>query len=111
MLPQASSNKLTGSLVLDNVKMTSVGNGVIDGGGVVKMAGGTTTVRQWAQGNKYSGTGTAPAYVQAPINAPTKPAALLQSNGNIVARGRTDYPNYASSQFASVRVFGAKGGQ
>lgn len=42
---------------------------------------------------------------------PTKPSALLSSNGNIYSRGRTDYPGYAASQFASVKAAGAKGGQ
>ncbi|KAG8886521.1 hypothetical protein FRB97_003032 [Tulasnella sp. 331] len=105
----ASTGKLTGSLVLDNIKFTSVGNGVVDGGNVVRLAGGTTTIRQWAQGDKYTGTGTAASYIQAAVTAPTKPAALLNSAGQIYSRGRTDYANYAPNQFASVRTAGAKG--
>ncbi|KAG9032270.1 hypothetical protein FRB95_001666 [Tulasnella sp. JGI-2019a] len=99
-----------GSLLLDNIKFTSVTTGVKDSSGATKLAGGTTTVRQWAQGNTYSGTGTTATYVQASITSPaTKPTQLLTSTGNIYSRGRTDYPNYAASQFASVKAAGAKG--
>ncbi|KAG8886520.1 hypothetical protein FRB97_003031 [Tulasnella sp. 331] len=105
----ASTGNLTGSLVLDNIKFTSVGNGVVDGGNIVRLAGGTTTIRQWAQGDKYTGTGTAACYVQAAVPAPTKPAALLNSAGQIYSRRRSDYANYAHTQFAGVRTAGAKG--
>ncbi|KAG8875639.1 hypothetical protein FRB97_004846 [Tulasnella sp. 331] len=99
-----------GSLVLDNIQFSGVTTGVKDSSGATKLAGGTTTVRQWVQGNTYSGTGTTPAYQQANIASPaTKPTQLLTSAGKIYSRGRTDYPNYAASQFASVKAAGAKG--
>lgn len=40
---QASSGQLTGSVVLDNVKFTNVGAGLVDGGGLTKLGGGTQT--------------------------------------------------------------------
>ncbi|KAG8922282.1 hypothetical protein FRC01_014240 [Tulasnella sp. 417] len=70
----ASTGKLAGSLLLDNIRFIEVGKGVLDGPTNVVLAGGTRTVRQWAQGNN-----------------------------------RTDYPNYAGSQFASVKEAGAVG--
>jgi glucan 1,3-beta-glucosidase len=105
---QASSGSLAGALLLDNVQFVNVGTGVLDGNNV-KLTGGTKTVRQWAQGNKYWGTTTTPTYIQTTVNAPTKPTALLDSNGYIYSRSRTDYPNYAASQFASVKDNGAVG--
>ncbi|KAG9030245.1 hypothetical protein FRB95_004181 [Tulasnella sp. JGI-2019a] len=100
-----------GSILLDNIKFTGVTTGVKDSSGATKLAGGTTTIRQWAQGNVYSGVNQVPTYQQALVtSAPTKPAALLNSGtGNIYSRGRTDYPQYAASQFASVKAAGAKG--
>ncbi|KAG8946692.1 hypothetical protein FRC04_011470 [Tulasnella sp. 424] len=106
----ASIGSLNGALLLDNIQFINVGNGVVDGSNAVKLAGGTTTVRQWAQGNKYWGTTTTPTYVQTTINAPAKPTGLLDTTtGYIYSRSRTDYPNYAASQFASVRDAGAVG--
>lgn len=68
------------------------------------------SVRQWAQGNVYQGTNASPGYIQAaPPSIAAKPAKLLDSAGNIVSRRRTDYPQYAASQFASVRAAGAAG--
>lgn len=63
-------------------------------------------------GPTYSGSSSTDTFVQGMVSsAPTKPAALLNSNGNIYSRGRTDYPAYAASQFASVKAAGAKGGE
>ncbi|KAG8919013.1 hypothetical protein FRC01_001524 [Tulasnella sp. 417] len=58
---------------------------------------------------QYWGTTTTSTYVQATVTAPTKPTRLLDSNGYIYSRSRTDYPNYAASQFASVKEAGAVG--
>ncbi|KAG8900468.1 hypothetical protein FRC00_012760 [Tulasnella sp. 408] len=51
----ASTGKLDGALLLDNIQFISVGKGVLDGPVNVVLAGGTRTVRQWAQGNKEAG--------------------------------------------------------
>ncbi|KAF8595384.1 exo-beta-1,3-glucanase [Ceratobasidium sp. AG-I] len=100
---------LAGSLLLDNVKFTTVTNGVVDGSGTVVLAGGDKTIRQWAQGNVYTGTGTTGKYVQATVNAPAKPSALVDSTGRIFSRSRPQYLNYATSQFVSVKEQGAVG--
>lgn len=101
---------MAGSLLLDNIKLNGVTSGVVDGNGNTLLAGGSTTIRQWAQGNVYSGTSSSYTFVHGLIsNAPAKPSALLDSSGRIYSRGRTDYPGYAASQFASVRAAGAVG--
>ncbi|KAF8595217.1 exo-beta-1-3-glucanase [Ceratobasidium sp. AG-I] len=102
-------SSLAGSIVLDNVKFTSVTNGLVDGSGKVVLAGGDKTIRQWAQGNVYTGTGSTPKYTQAVVNAPTKPASLVDSTGKIFSRSRPQYLNYAPSQFVSVKAEGVKG--
>ncbi|QRV92157.1 exo-beta-1,3-glucanase [Ceratobasidium sp. AG-Ba] len=105
----SAPSSLAGSIVLDNVKFSGVTNGVVDGSGRVVLAGGDKTIRQWAQGNVYTGTGTSPRYVQAAINAPAKPTSLVDSTGKIFSKSRPQYLNYAPSQFISVKAEGAKG--
>ncbi|CAE6477166.1 unnamed protein product [Rhizoctonia solani] len=105
----SAPSSLAGSLLLDNVKFAGVTNGVVDGSGRVVLAGGDKTIRQWAQGNVYTGTGTAFTYKQATINAPAKPSSLVDSTGKIFSRSRPQYLNYAPSQFVSVKAEGAKG--
>ncbi|KAG8914769.1 hypothetical protein FRC01_003927, partial [Tulasnella sp. 417] len=90
-------------------RFIEVGKADLDGPTNVVLPGGTMTVHQWAQGNKYWGATTTSTYVEATVAAPTKPIALLDSNGYIYSRSRTDYPNYAASQFASVKEAGALG--
>ncbi|KAG9124261.1 hypothetical protein FRC07_012219 [Ceratobasidium sp. 392] len=105
----AQPSSLAGSILLDNVKFSGVNNGILDSSGRVVLAGGDKTIRQWAQGNVYTGTGTSPRYGQTTINAPAKPAALLDSTGKIFSKSRPQYLNYAPSQFVSVKAEGAKG--
>ncbi|KDN47784.1 hypothetical protein RSAG8_03204, partial [Rhizoctonia solani AG-8 WAC10335] len=105
----SAPSSLAGSLLLDNVKFSGVTNGVVDGSGRVALAGGDKTIRQWAQGNVYTGTGTAFTYKQTTINAPAKPSSLIDSTGKIFSRSRPQYINYAASQFVSVKAEGAKG--
>ncbi|KAG9080236.1 hypothetical protein FRC06_006908 [Ceratobasidium sp. 370] len=105
----SAPTSLAGSLLLDNVKFTSVTSGVVDGSGAVVLAGGDKTIRQWAQGNVYTGTGTTAKYVRAAVNAPAKPSSLVDSTGKIFSRSRPQYANYAPSQFISVKAEGAKG--
>ncbi|KAG8878499.1 hypothetical protein FRB98_006108 [Tulasnella sp. 332] len=99
-----------GSIVLDNIQFSNVTYGVVDSSNVVRLAGGTTTIREWFQGDLYAGTGTTPSYQQSlGASPPEKPSALLDSNGKIYSRSRTDYPQYAASAFASVKAAGAIG--
>lgn len=103
------STSLTGSIVLNNVKLQNVKTAVGVAGGNVVLAGGTKTISSWGQGNVYSGTSSSFKYVQADISAPTKASSLLDSSGNIFGRARPQYENYAVSQFVSVKTAGAKG--
>ncbi|KAG8930571.1 hypothetical protein FRC02_004034 [Tulasnella sp. 418] len=104
-----SPGRLAGSLLLDNIKFKSVTNGVVDGANAVLLAGGDKTIRQWAQGNKYSGKSTSFEFIQSSVNAPAKPSALLASDGKIYSRSRPTYEKYLASQFVSARTEGAKG--
>ncbi|EJU01870.1 exo-beta-1-3-glucanase [Dacryopinax primogenitus] len=99
---------LAGSIVLSNIYLSNVGAAVADPEGTV-LAGATTTISQWAQGNVYSGTSGTPQYQQAALTPPNKPSTLLDSTGQIFARSRPQYPDYLPTQFQSVKSMGAKG--
>ncbi|KAI0700911.1 glucan 1,3-beta-glucosidase [Cytidiella melzeri] len=108
-LSTASSGTLDGSLVFNNVKLTNVPTAVGVVGGAVVLAGGTTTIDSWAQGNVYHGTGTTASYVKAGISSISKPSSLLDSSGRIVGKSHPQYAGYAASDFASVKDHGALG--
>jgi glucan 1,3-beta-glucosidase len=104
----ASSGQLDGSLVLSNIKLTNVPTAVGLFGGGVLLAGGTTTITSWVQGNVFTGSNGTGTFTQGYIAA-HKPAALLDSAGNIFGRTHPQYTHYAVNQFVSVRDQGAKG--
>ncbi|KAJ7084946.1 exo-beta-1,3-glucanase [Mycena epipterygia] len=105
----ANSGQLDGSLVLNNIKLTNVPTAIGLFSGDVLLAGGTTTITSWGQGNIYSGSNGTGTYTQGYLAAPNKPAALLDSAGNIFGRTHPQYAHYAVNQFVSVRDQGAKG--
>ncbi|KAJ7178281.1 exo-beta-1,3-glucanase [Mycena filopes] len=98
-----------GSIILNNIKLTNVPTAVGGANGAVVLAGGTTTIASWAQGNAYTGSNSAGKFVQGNIAAPPKPAVLLDSAGKIFGKTHPQYAGYAVSQFVSVRDQGAKG--
>lgn len=103
------STSLAGSLVLNNINLQNVPTAVGVVGGAVVLAGGTTTIQSWGQGNVYSGTSSAATFVQAAIPAPTKAAGLLDSAGRVFGRAHPQYESFAVDQFVSVKSQGAKG--
>ncbi|KAF7311538.1 hypothetical protein MKEN_01056200 [Mycena kentingensis (nom. inval.)] len=106
---QPSNGHLGGSIVLNNIRLTNVPTAVGVVGGAVVLAGGTTTIASWGQGNIATGTNAATRFVQSSITAPNKPASLLDSSGRIFGRTQPQYGAYAVSQFVSVKSNGAKG--
>lgn len=73
------------------------------------LAGGTTTIASWGQGNVFKGTSGTRTFTQGNIPAPSKAGGLLDGNGRIVGRTHPQYATYAASQFVSVRDHGAVG--
>ncbi|KAJ7929214.1 exo-beta-1,3-glucanase [Mycena leptocephala] len=98
-----------GSLVLNNIKLTNVPTAVGVVGGAVVLAGGTTTIASWGQGNVYSGSSSTGTFTQDTITTPPKPAVLLDSSGKIFGKSHPQYAAYAVGEFVSVRDQGAKG--
>ncbi|KAJ6479946.1 exo-beta-1,3-glucanase [Mycena vitilis] len=107
----ASGGKVigAGSLVLNNIHLTNVPIAVGVAGGATVLAGGTTTIASWGQGDVFKGSSAAGTFTQGNIPAPNKPAALLDSSGRIFGKTHPQYGAYAVSQFVSVRDQGAKG--
>ncbi|KAF8203427.1 exo-beta-1,3-glucanase [Mycena galopus ATCC 62051] len=105
----ANSGQLDGSLVLSNIKLTNVPTAIGLFSGDVLLAGGTMRITSWAQGNIFTGSNATGTYTQDHIAAPNKPAALLDSAGNIFSKTHPQYAHYAVDQFVSVRDQGAKG--
>lgn len=95
--------------MLNNVKLTNVPTAVGVVGGAVVLAGGTTTISSWGQGNIYHGTSSTSTFTQGTIHAANKPSVLLDSSGNIFGKTHPQYASYSLSQFVSVRDNGAKG--
>jgi len=104
-----STGTLDGALVLNNAKLTNVPVAVGVIGGAVVLAGGTTTVASWGQGNVFTGSNPLGKYTQGNIAAPVKASSLLDGAGRIVSRTHPQYAEYAPSQFVSVKDLGAKG--
>ncbi|KAJ7872688.1 exo-beta-1,3-glucanase [Mycena leptocephala] len=77
----ASGGQLDGSLVLNNIKLINVPTAIGLFSGDVLLAGGTTTITSWAQGNIFTGSDGTGTFTQDDIAAPNKPAALLDSAG------------------------------
>ncbi|EKM55463.1 glycoside hydrolase family 55 protein [Phanerochaete carnosa HHB-10118-sp] len=103
------SSSLAGSLVLNNINLQNVPTAVGVVGGETVLAGGTTTIQSWGQGNIYNGTSSTAQFVKSNIAAPTKASSLLDGSGRIFGRPRPQYTNYAVDQFISVKTQGAKG--
>ncbi|KAI1325739.1 glycoside hydrolase family 55 protein [Xylariaceae sp. FL0255] len=102
----SSSPATAGSLVLENVALSSVGTAVTGASGTL-LAGGSTTISGWALGHRYvSGQSRV---VSGSITANSRPSALLGSNGYYYSRSKPTYSTLSASNFQSARSAGAKG--
>ncbi|KAI0744238.1 beta-1,3-glucanase [Daedaleopsis nitida] len=104
-----SGGSLHGAVVLNNIRLNNVPTAVGVSDGTVLLAGGTTTINSWAQGNVFTGTNPNGRFIQGNIAAINKAASLLDSAGRIVSKGHPQYASYAPDQFVSVKASGAKG--
>ncbi|KXN90550.1 Glucan 1,3-beta-glucosidase [Leucoagaricus sp. SymC.cos] len=106
---QPSNGRLAGSLVINNARLNNVPTAVGVANGDVVLAGGTTTIQSWGQGNVFSGTSSSGRFVQNNIVSANKPSVLLDGSGKIFGKSHPQYASYAVSQFVSVKDNGAKG--
>lgn len=126
-----------GTLIIDNVDFTGAKVAVASNTGATILNGGSV-VASWAQGNAYTNGGAVPASrnntknaacpknqnnkssnltssaqggtrIQGALTAPSKPAVLLTSQGNVFERAKPQYESLPTSSFISVKSAGAKG--
>jgi hypothetical protein len=106
-----SSPKTSGTLLLDNVKLSNVGTAVQSGDGSTILAGtnSSSTIASWGQGSLYTSTSGTGAFNQGILpKAPHKPSVLMGTQG-FFERPRPQYEQYAVDDFYSVKSAGAKG--
>ncbi|KJA18557.1 glycoside hydrolase family 55 protein [Hypholoma sublateritium FD-334 SS-4] len=105
-----SNGTLDGSLVINNAKLTNVPVAVgVESTGETVLAGGTTIIDSWGQGNVFHGTSGTGTFTQGPIISTRKPSSLLDRTGKIFGRAHPQYAAFSTSQFVSVKDNGAKG--
>ncbi|KAK3654385.1 hypothetical protein LTR56_004015 [Elasticomyces elasticus] len=95
-----------GSLVIDNVDMSTVASAVVDDENKEILAGGSK-IAHWVSGNVYDHKSTAVA-TQGNITAPNKAPSLLL-NGNIFGRSKPQYEGAQASDFMQISAAGCKG--
>ncbi|CAO3667062.1 unnamed protein product [Umbelopsis vinacea] len=107
----SSTPKTSGTLLLDNVKLSNVGTAVKSGSGSSVLAGttGSSTIASWGQGTLYTSTSGTGSFNQGNLpSAPSKPSVLMGTHG-FFERPRPQYEQYAVGDFYNVKSAGAKG--
>jgi glucan 1,3-beta-glucosidase len=100
-----------GSIVIDNLKVTSVGTIVQNyNNNRVILAGSEplVTVGSWIQGNVYLGLDNG-LYTQRAMSTPYKPPVMLDQAGEFFTKSRPVYAGWSVSDIVNVKDQGAKG--
>ena len=105
----ASNGVLQGAVVLNNIKLNNVSTAVGVLNGPTVLAGGTTTIDSWGQGNVFKGSNPTGTFVQSSLPSIPKAGVLLDSAGRVFGRGHPQYESYTAAQFVSVKSEGAVG--
>ena len=92
-------------MILENIVLNNVPVAVKRSGATV-LAGGTTTIAAWGQGNKYTPNG--PTKFQSTLTAARRPQGLLDGN-KFYAKSKPQYQNLGVDSFISARAAGARG--
>jgi glucan 1,3-beta-glucosidase len=100
-----------GSLVIDNLNATGVGNIVQNYANNRVILPGTddlVTVDTWVQGNVYLGMDDG-RYMQRTLSTPFKPPLMLDQGGRFFTRSRPVYQDSNVSDVVNVKDLGAMG--
>ncbi|KAI0142897.1 glycoside hydrolase family 55 protein [Xylariaceae sp. FL1272] len=95
-----------GSLILENVVLDGVSDAAVQGADGTLLAGGSSTIAAWGQGNQYTPTASA---LDGTFDANTRPAALTGDDGKYLAISKPQFEGLAASDIVSARASGAKG--
>lgn len=90
---------------MENIALNNVPVAVKGPSGTV-LAGGTTTIQAWGQGNKYTPDG--PQKFQGALTPVKRPAGLVDGS-NYYSKSKPQYETLAVGSFLSARTAGAKG--
>ncbi|KAK2013535.1 glucan 1,3-beta-glucosidase [Colletotrichum eremochloae] len=105
-----SSSSTNGSLVLDNVDMSSnvpAAVQIVDTKTTVLP--GNQKIASFIQGKAYSGAAGNGKAIQNAQDAIVKPPVLLGADGKVVTRSKPQYENVPASSFLSAKANGCKG--
>ena len=103
-----STPHTSGSLILDNIKLSGVGVAVQGASGT--LIGGVSYINSWGQGQFYLDKSGKGVFQQGDMTVkPNKPSVLLDSTGAYFQRMKPQYESYSASDFVSVKSQGAKG--
>ena len=104
-----STPHTSGSLILDNIKLSGVGVAVQGANG--PLLSGVNFIDSWGQGQFYADNSGKGTFQQGEMSQkPTKPSVLLDpATGEYFQRAKPQYENYEVSDFISVKSQGAKG--
>ncbi|KAH6617808.1 glycoside hydrolase family 55 protein [Chaetomium sp. MPI-SDFR-AT-0129] len=105
----STSPVTAGSLVIENVELSNVPVAVQGPGSSTLLEGGSITIAAWGNGHKYAADGSGPDNSAGPLDAPSRPAALLGDGGRYYTRSKPQYEDVAASSIVSARSEGAKG--
>jgi glucan 1,3-beta-glucosidase len=106
---QTSETGTNGTLILDNVDMTTnVPVAVSNGGTKATILAGNSKIVSWVQGRQYLKANGGVA-VQGPQTIASKPAVLLNSAGRVFTRSKPQYENLPVSSFISTKSNGCVG--
>lgn len=98
-----------GTLIIDNVDFsTGVKSAVASATDNSTILAGGSKVASWSQGRQYPSANSG-TVSQGTLTAAAKPAALLNSAGNVFTRTKPQYEDVPVSSFKSVKAAGAKG--
>ncbi|KAF3048908.1 exo-1,3-beta-glucanase [Didymella keratinophila] len=95
-----------GQLTLQNIQLNNVPVAVKGPNGATVLAGGSTTINTWGQGNRYTPNG--PQKYQGIFTAAARPAGLLD-NGKFYSKSKPQYETLSANDFISARSSGATG--
>jgi hypothetical protein len=122
-MDSTQATSLGGSIVLDNVAFSGISTANVQDPSGTVLAANVSPVRQWFQGNTYSGLSHAFVDHHRTLNYPTtgtgvrtyergtfasppkKSTALLDSTGKFFAKSRPQYNTYTSSREASPNLW------
>lgn len=101
-----STPEAGGTLVLENVQLNNVGVAVQSPSQTTVLAGGSTTIAAWAEGNEY--VGTTRSVIRGDFQPNTRPGSLT-AGADYYERSKPQYDYVPVTDFVSVRAAGAYG--